>query len=529
MNILLLIIIFLWSISSLRLLILIIAEWQLKEYRWDRMRENLKLKSTQKRLYSPSEVAKWLILLFLVSGRFSLGLTTLFFLFVLLFDIARIIYEIWGRVLIRPKGTGKAFAIFAISFFVTVLIFYGVYVSVAWNLLLTMIVLNRFIPVLVTLIVFIINIVSAIFKKNIIEKAKRRRRIFKDIVAIGVTGSYGKSSTKEILAGLLNKEGLVVTPGNTNTEIGVAKFILSEVEEKTKTIIAEMGAYRRKEIAKLTNIVQPQIGIITAIGNQHLGLFGSVENIASAKYELVEALPENGVAIFNNDNYLCQSLAEKTKHCKVLTYGITKKADLMATVTDAQESWVRVRIDGLTTSPDINLPIPKELLGNVLAAMLAAYATGESWDNILERVRNIKIGKQTLDAYQIANGFLVVDDSYNSNVEGVNAAIESLGRFKRKEIIVVITPMIELGQDSIKSHEKVGSTLARNATKVYYTNVDFYSEILSGARKVKKDFEIIIEANPKKIIKQLETIDKKNAVVLLEGRVPKLIREYLER
>lgn len=526
-NLVLLAIYGLWVIAICRLILLQVAVWQLKEYRWDRMREYLRLGSTKQMLLSPIELAKWLLLFLFIVDNTLFGLYLWFVLAIYVLDLLLLIKELKQRMVLRPAMTLKAISIIAI----TILVIFALLGLMFINGMFfagTLVLLDRLIAIIIIVLVFILFPFSNFFKRRKINAAKKLRTNLREIVAIGITGSYGKSSTKSILATILDGDNILVTPGNTNTEIGVAQLMLKKLSTDTKYFVVEMGAYRLGEIKRLAELVQPKIGILTAVGNQHLGLFGSRENIKRAKYELIEALPKDGTAIFNADNPVCMELANKTTHCEVLTYGLSDEADLQAKIISSNENGIEVKIFGLVPETTLTISVVGvHQISNVLAGIVTAIVLGKKWPEIQSKLQNIKMVKQTMEKYTSAQGALVIDDSYNANVDGVIAAIENLKSFPQSKKIVILTPMIELGSDSAKAHEQVGVALAETATQVYYTGTDFQKELLEGGRSVKSDFKIEPQIQAEDILEQLYPILNKGVVVLLEGRVPKLIRESL--
>jgi UDP-N-acetylmuramoyl-tripeptide--D-alanyl-D-alanine ligase len=517
----------LWLVAICRLVLLQTAVWQLKEYRWDRMREYLRLGSTAQMFMSPIELAKWLLLFLFFVGNTLFGLYPWFVLIIYVLDLLLLIKELRQHTVLRPTMTVKALCLIVLTILVVLILLGLIFVN---NLFLAglFILLDRLIVVIVAVFVFLFFPLTYFLKMRKISMAKNKRENLRLVIAIGITGSYGKSGTKNVLETILNGEDLLVTPGNTNTEIGVAQLMLKRLTGQTKYFVAEMGAYRIGEIKSLAKLVKPKIGILTAVGNQHLGLFGSRENIRKAKYELIEALPQDGTAIFNADDSVCLELAKKTTHCEVLTYGLSDEADLQAKIISSNENGIEIKIFGLV--PETNLVIPvvgQHQIGNVLAGIVAGIVVGKKWPDIQTKLQNIKMVKQTMEKYTTTKGAVIIDDSYNANVEGVIAAIENLKSFSQSNKIVILTPMIELGGDSKKAHELVGATLARTATHVYYTGIDFQKDLIAGSLSNNSDFKIEIQTQPSEIVKKLYPILGKNTVVLLEGRVPKFIRESL--
>ena len=155
-----------------------------------------------------------------------------------------------------------------------------------------------------------------------LRSARKRIKTLR-LKVIGITGSYGKTSTKYILHGILSQKfNTLMTPDSYNTPMGVTKVIRGELTEKHEVFIVEMGAYRRGDIRELCELASPEIGVLTAVGPQHLERFKSIENIAKTKYELIESLPPDGLAVFNCDNAICAELADKTDDKRVVRYAV---------------------------------------------------------------------------------------------------------------------------------------------------------------------------------------------------------------
>jgi len=524
-NITLYIILLLWILSVTRQVFLHVAIWQQKEYRWDRMREYLRLPSSQKNILSPLELAKWLLLLLAYSARSFSVSVTVFLVAILLLENITFFKEIYLRIFLRPVPTVKSISIIIFSYILlvvtTLLLFMGGYGIVAFLFS------ECFLFVFVSFGVLLFYPFAVFFKGRKIALARKRRKEYVNLLTIGITGSYGKSSTKNILAVLIGNEQSVVTPGNTNTEIGVADFLLKNVSDKTRCFISEMGAYRVGEIKRLAEMVRPKIGIITAVTDQHLGLFGSLENIKKAKYELIQALPVDGVAIFNADDVVCRELASMTKHCKVLTYGLHNPADMTAKITNFSEKGITATISGSFSDFDIFLPLfGNYQISNALAAITAAISAGVSPEQIKERIATVHSIKGTMDIYYL-NGAMIIDDSYNSNSVGVVAAAENLRKIDKKNKIIVLAPLIELGSNASVQHEEIGKSLASIVSKVFYTSYDFTSDIKQGMKSAPEKF--VAETNPGKLIKCVNAYLNDNSVILLEGRVPRQLREYLAK
>src|SRR3989338_3390948 len=286
--------------------------WQLKEYRWDRFHDFLT--TQQGKTYWVKYRLLWrsTIAFFIFFWPMNDVLTVKYILLLLFaVDLAYNAFKFYGSSLMHPKYTQKA----------AVILFEGLIFVFArdWVLFLVLLII-RFL--IITGVIFIINQISNIFKKFLIQKATRKLSEHKNLLVIGITGSYGKSTVKKFLHHILEQKYHVIrTPRNINTEIGVAQFVLSTDLSGVEVFIVEMGAYQIGEIALICQMVKPTIGILTAINEQHLSLFGSIEKTQQAKYELLKSLPADGLAVINFDNDYCREKADKLR-CYVVSYGL---------------------------------------------------------------------------------------------------------------------------------------------------------------------------------------------------------------
>jgi UDP-N-acetylmuramoyl-tripeptide--D-alanyl-D-alanine ligase len=291
--------------------------------------------------------------------------------------------------------------------------------------------------------------------KSLGELAAYWRKQFK-LPVIGVTGSCGKTTVKTMTAAIMRQKGSIcVTEGNLNNEIGVPLTVLG-LTTQDKAAVFEMGAGTLGDIAYLSKIAQPTIGIITCVAPAHLKGFGSLENIARTKGEIYENLPEHGVAVINIDENFVGSWQQLAAHCSVLTYGLDKKAQFYASeiVLNALDS--KFIIHTPLGDKNIQLSIPGlHNVRNALAACAGAYAAGASLEEMaagLEEATAVKGRLQVLEGFL---GSCIIDDSYNANPGSVRAALEVLSQFSGERVFVLGT-MAELGVQEREFHRDIG-------------------------------------------------------------------------
>ncbi len=381
-------------------------------------------------------------------------------------------------------------------------------------------------------VIYLSNIINIPVEKCIFHyyrnKAKKKLKNVTTEV-IGITGSYGKTSTKNILNTILNiKYSSITTPCSYNTLYGLMITINNKLNKFNDYFIAEMGAFKKGNIKKLCNLVEPKYGIITNIGKAHLKTFGSVDNIKKAKFELIESLPEDGLAILNKDDENQVNYKVKFK-CKIIWISIDKPSDVMA-------SNIRINNSGMIFDVYFKETNEKhtfttKLLGyaniyNILSAIALGKYLGMTLKELDIGVKQIKPIEHRLELKSI-NNITVIDDAFNSNPIGSKMALDVLKLFEGLKVI--ITPgMIELGKEQDKLNRDFGLYISKCADIA----------VLVGQKQTKSIYEGLIDNNFKKkniyiidnfneslkIMKDLKNKHKK-INVLLENDLPDIYNE----
>ena len=278
------------------------------------------------------------------------------------------------------------------------------------------------------------------------------RQSFSPIV-IAITGSNGKTSTKNMLHSILSLHGPTLsTKGNLNNHLGVPKTLL-ELAKKHQYCIIEMGANHVNEIELLCKLAQPDIAIITNANNAHLGEFGSEKNLVKAKGEILESLSGDGIAIINKSSPHID-IWEKMSGTQNLTF-FGNESNVYASNIKQFKSTLNFSLNFNHSSINITLSmIGLHQIENVLAAAACAIKIGISPDLIKKGLEKVRSEKGRLELIELQN-FTILDDSYNANPESMKAAIDSLKQFSGKKVLVLGT-MAELGKDSSRLHQEIG-------------------------------------------------------------------------
>ncbi|WP_405781504.1 UDP-N-acetylmuramoyl-tripeptide--D-alanyl-D-alanine ligase [Streptomyces sp. NBC_00859] len=298
-------------------------------------------------------------------------------------------------------------------------------------------------------------------------------RLGTEVVAL--TGSAGKTSTKDLIAQLLERKGPTVYPaGNLNNEIGLPLTAL-RADENTRYLVLEMGARYIGDIRYLTGLVPPKTGLVLNVGTAHIGEFGGREQIAQAKGEMVESLPEHGVAVLNADDPLVRAMSSRTK-ARVLLFGEAEEADVRAEKARLTETGqAAFTLHTPTGCSDVTLRLYGEHhVSNALAAAAVAHELGMSADEIATALSEAgTLSRWRMEVTERPDGVTVVNDAYNANPESMRAALRALAAMgkasqaKGGRTWAVLGQMAELGDESLAEHDAVGRLAVRlNVSKL---------------------------------------------------------------
>ena len=381
-------------------------------------------------------------------------------------------------------------------------------------------------------VVMAANFINKPWEKSVyyyyFNKAKKKLKNMSNLKVIGITGSYGKTSSKNILSDILNiKYDCLPSPKNFNTTYGLMITINNHLDKFTEYFIAEMGAFKRGEIKTLCNFVKPKYGILTSIGTAHLDSFGSRENIQKGKFELIESLPSDGIAILNRDDEWQVSYKLKN-NCKVLWIGIDNKdADVYA--TNIKLSKDGTNFDCIFKGDNTLYHFETKLLGkanvyNILAGIMLGYALGITIEELKLGVLKVKPVEHRLELKKYLE-INIIDDAYNSNPVGAKMAIDVLNMMPGKKIVV--TPgMIELKDKEYELNLEFGKQIALVADEVILVGKEqtkpIYEGLLLGHFK---ENNIHIINDVKEAFQLMQKLKGKETYVLLENDLPDIFNE----
>ncbi|MEX1047808.1 MAG: UDP-N-acetylmuramoyl-tripeptide--D-alanyl-D-alanine ligase [Actinomycetota bacterium] len=308
-------------------------------------------------------------------------------------------------------------------------------------------------------------------------------RLASRATVVGITGSSGKTSTKDLLAAVLaSRFSVTASPASYNTEIGVPLTILAANEE-TDVIVCEMGSRGIGHIAQLCDVAEPDVGIVTNVGTAHMELFGSQENLVQAKRELVEALKPQGTAVLSADDPAVRGFGSATS-ARVITFGSSDDAQVRAEDFSLGDDGAgRFRLRHEDEIEDVQLGVPGEhMIQNALAAAAAGIALGVSVAEAGAALKDARVSAWRMEVFTNDEGVVVVNDAYNANPQSMAAALKTARWMARNaRMAAVLGQMAELGPISLEEHERVGRLVARLGVERLITVGDDASPIANGA------------------------------------------------
>ena len=298
--------------------------------------------------------------------------------------------------------------------------------------------------------------------KALQELAKYKRSLY-NIPVVAITGSVGKTSTKDMVASVMSQKYKVLkTQGNYNNEIGLPLTLLSLKDEEA--VVLEMGMNSFGEISLLTNIAKPDVAVITNIGTAHIGMLGSRENILKAKLEILEGLNPKGTVVINYDNDLLNDWYKKEKeHYKIITYGLSLGSDIMGKDAQFNENGSECKAVIKEKEYDVHIPVGGEhFVSNSLCAISVAEIFNIPMEKALLGISNFELTKKRMEIKTSNCGAMVINDCYNANYDSMKAALGYLGKLSNATKIAVLGDMLELGEYSKELHENVGMEVVKD-------------------------------------------------------------------
>ena len=527
----------LWLIRETKAILFYLYLWQLKEYHIGRFLDHFRTEKGKRLIFNSLNLLKIL----LISGFFIFPFYFPFILVALYtLEVAKALTDFFQKRLKKPVLTKKTVFLILAALLLEILFIFANWFRLTPSFALWLLIFDIFTLAIASGITLIFQPLVVLGRNQIIKKAKKKRDDFKNLLVIGITGSYGKTSTKEFLATILSEKFKVLkTAEHQNSEVGVSLCILNDLKPEHEIFIVEMGAYNRGGIKLLCDIVKPKIGVLTGINEQHMATFGSLENIIKAKYELIESLPrsesessllrglpENGLAIFNGDNDYCYELYKKTKKPKKV-YSLQSTisnlpVDLYTSSIAVNREFLSFKVidkNGESAIFKANL-LGEQNISNILASAVCAKELGMTLEEITKACQKIESWQGGVELKKGINGLNIIDATYSANPDGVISHIDYLKIWPGKKVIIMPC-LIELGKVSKRIHKEIGKKIGEVCDLSIITTREHFQEIGEGAtEKGLKGENILFTENPKEIFEKIKNFCSHGDVVLLESRMP---------
>ncbi len=466
----------LWSIRIIGNVVSFAHLWWVKEYRWDRMLIHLRTPQGKRIYILP-----------------------------------------WKRPRISPKSlflvASSLLCIFAFIFYsgLPALVAFGIADVASFPL--------------TFVLVGMINMPVAGYHWYVIARARRMLRAHTPLTVVGITGSYGKTSTKDYVSTIVSAAYKTLkTAASKNAPIGISEVVISALRPDHDVFVVEMGAYKPGEIAFMSKLVRPEIAIITAINEQHQDLFGTIENTMKAKYELIANLTGRRIAILNADDTRVRIMGTWAKRDGVTVWWYGTKQNVPKGAKNFRATDIGTDSHGIyftcvcgAQKKRVTAPvIGTHQVQNILASVAAAVAVGMPFEDALHGVSHLVPAPHVLERIPGIDGMTLIDDSFNNNPDAAKAALDVLALGSPKRVLV-FQPMIELGSYAVSAHEDVGAYAAGMCDAIVLTNANWEADFLRGVRRVNTKIPVTV-AHGAKAALYIRTFVSGGGTVLGKGK-----------
>ena len=379
-----------------------------------------------------------------------------------------------------------------------------------------------FVPFAVVVVFCMLYPIEAIINSVYIANAKNKLKKYKNLIKIGITGSYAKTTNKFILTKMLSKKyKTLCSPQSYNTPLGLTRVILGELNNDYEVFVAEMGAKKKGEINQLCKLVNPDHAIITGIGSQHLESFKTQQNITNTKFELAQHVDKkSGIVVYNGANQLCVSLYEKSQNPnKIVTEKNNKYCFAEIIKIDNKGLKFKLNIDGKSQVCTTNL-LGQHNLQNICMCATLAYKLGVSLENIATAVSELEPVQHRMQMINSGTN-LIIDDSFNASVEGCRAAFATLALFKNNTKVIITPGIVEMGKYETQVNVELGEEMAKVCDYCIIVNEINKNAIVQGLEKQNFDQDkIICVETLNDATEALTNLALSDAVILFENDLP---------
>lgn len=517
------------AVRTARAALLYISLWQVREYRWDRFRAFLGTRAARTLALHPLALARLALLATLVAiarwtqpGEAALGAVAALYGL----EVAIGVREAAARTMRRPARTLPALALTAAVAIAGWAAIAGATAAAmaadlddhvrGFSLAVALLAIDRLLPFAAGALVLAARLPNQALVAVDVRRARRAMRGSRAIV-VGITGSYGKTSTKTFLATILSKRYRVwATPGSVNTLVGVSRLVARSGADYD-VMIVEMGAYREGEILAICDLVRPRIGVLTAVAEQHLALFGSIDRTLEAKFELIEALPPDGLAVLNGNDARIRARSEGVAVRRRL-YSSTSPADVWAKdVAVARDALEFTVVYGQEEARFRCRVLGRQNVEPLLAATAVALDLGMSLADVRDAASEVKPVRRTMEPGELPGGAMFIDDTFSASRAAILAALDFLSEAPADRRFIVISGVPELAELTRPVHEEIGARMGQVCDRMVAVNGDFASYYERAMDEAARNGRFFFEPDPARAAELLGDL-RAGDIVLFEGR-----------
>jgi UDP-N-acetylmuramoyl-tripeptide--D-alanyl-D-alanine ligase len=367
---------------------------------------------------------------------------------------------------------------------------------------------------------FVLKPCEKLIARHYVNDAKKILRSVRGLKVVGITGSYGKTSTKYILTRILSERfNVLCTPESFNTPMGVVRTVREKLRADTEIFVCEMGAKKVGDIKEICHIVHPDMGLITSVGPQHLETFKNLDNVFKTKFELFDAVSKKGGKVFaNGDNAVIRENADSS----VLLYGSEGEADFRAENIRGGRGGSEFEL----VLKNERIAVTTRLLGrhnvqNIVGAAAVAYTLGVPAKDIAFAISRLTPTEHRLEMKSSVGGSLLIDDAYNANPEGCLEAVKVLGSFEGMQKVIITPGLVELGDKEFECNKALGKAAAGVCDKIIFVGIKRSEPLAEGVRETNFDTSnMYIAASFKEAMEIYSRFADSSTVVLLENDLP---------
>ena len=527
-NIILNILVFLLIAVVLRKQIYFLYIWQWKEYRVDKFLDLVKSGKFSRVFLDFFTICRLLGLFILFLGAIFHPIFSYFdYLFIILICVLELGYfakQIFARKVLVPKYTYKLFSLGVISVLLNLILLIGLVSFIAkfykydFQILIIFLILTIAQPLITFASILIITPFDIYLKCLLLKKAREYRLSLDKLKVVGISGSYGKSSTKEILYSLLEREMKVEkTFKNHNSTLAVARKILS-LDNSVDMFISEIGAYREGDGIDQCKFSLPNISIITGLNNQHFALFGGKNEIIRAESESLQFLKKGNFAIINWDSLWCREIKIPVG-IKLIKYGFSEGTDFKASIVNMDLAGTSFNIIWNNNTYFFKTNLTSQgSIQNILAGIATSVCLGLNIEDLSKKVEKLNLPDATLNISKKEFGF-IIDDTYNANLDGVLNALNLLNLYKGKKVLF-LDDLAELGDEAKITHEQIANKIVEvNLDLVVLTGSNFLDVVQTHLRinRFPEEKVLVSSSDSASIYELLTKLKSQKVAILYEG------------